>query len=139
MRAPSETLTPKDEFLGSLDRCSSNDAFLTDFYKRFIESSDEVRHKFRHTSFDKQKRMLLKSLRLSAEATSGDPKALSDLTDRGETHNRRHLDIKPELYQLWLESLITTAQEFDGQWTESTERSWRTVLGFVIRRMTADY
>lgn len=83
--------------------------------------------------------MLLKSLNLSSAATEGDPKALAELTDRARTHDHHHLDIKPELYDLWLESLICTAQEFDSQWSDAIEFAWRKILGFVIHRMIANY
>ncbi len=49
---------------------------------------------------------------ISAESESA---ALAELKERVETHDRNHLDIKPELYDLWLESLVLTAQEFDRE------------------------
>lgn len=83
--------------------------------------------------------MLLRSLQLSANATDGDPKALAELRARGTTHNRHHLDITPELYDLWLEALVATARKFDPEWDDSVESAWRTILGFVIQRMISAY
>lgn len=83
--------------------------------------------------------MLLGSLRLSAGAANGEPESLAELTERAETHDRQHLDIKPELYDLWLDNLIITAQEFDSEWNDSIENAWRSILGFVINRMVAKY
>ena len=139
MKEASKDVTPKEQFMGSLARCKSNDRFIPDFYERFMASSDDVRRRFRFTSFEKQNRMLLKSLILSSAATEGDPKALAELTERAETHDHAHLNIKPELYDLWLESLISTAQEFDSEWSDSIEHAWRKILGFVIHRMITKY
>lgn len=134
-----EAVSPKDQFLDSLNRCSENEDFMSDFYARFMESSDEVRHKFRFTKFDKQKKMLLQSLQLSAAACEGEPEALREIVERARTHSRHHLDVRPVLYDLWLDSLIITAREYDCKWDDSTENAWRTVLGFVIKRMIAKY
>jgi len=132
-------LTPKDEFMESLHRCSSIDQFIPAFYERFMASSDDVRHKFRFTSFEKQNSMLLRSLKLAAGATEGEPDALAELKERAETHDHNHLNIKPELYDLWLDTLVATAEEFDSDWDDSVERAWRTILGFIIHRMIAKY
>ena len=131
--------SPKNIFLDSLNRCEADDKFIPSFYERFTGSSEDVRSRFEETSFDKQNRMLLRSPSLAAGATGGDPEALDELTERARTHNRHHLDIKPELYDLWLETLISTAQKFDSKWSESIEAAWRSILGFVIHRMVAKY
>ena len=139
MKEASKELTPREQFIMSLDRCSSDDQFVSAFYDRFIASSDEVQHKFRFTSLEKQNRMLLRSLKLSAGATEGEPEALAELRERAETHDHNNLDIKPELYDLWLESLVVTAQEFDSEWSDTIEAAWRTILGFAINRMVVNY
>ncbi len=77
--------TPKQLFLLSLDRCADDEQFIPAFYERFLATSDEIRHKFRHTDFEHQNQMLLRSLKLSAGATSGDPASLREL--RTFTHN----------------------------------------------------
>lgn len=109
------------------------------FYGRFLASSEEVRHKFRHTDFDNQHRMLLRSLELTATATEGDCAGLRELKERGETHDRHHLDIGPHLYELWLSAIVETASEFDAEWTDEVERAWRTILSHVIDHMVTHY
>lgn len=131
--------TPKSLFTESLHRCTANDQFIPSFYEQFLASSDDVRRRFRFTSFEKQNKLLVRSLELAAQATEGEPKALAELKERGKTHDRNHLDIKPDLYALWLDSLVATAREFDSQWDDSIESAWRTILGFVVRRMISAY
>ncbi len=129
----------KDCFLQSLERCASDEAFIPTFYDRFLSTSEEIREKFQHTDFEQQNKMLIRSLRLAAGATAGEPESLQELRDRAETHDRNHLNIEPRLYDAWLDSVITTASEFDSQWNKDVEQAWRSILGHVIHHMIKYY
>jgi hemoglobin-like flavoprotein len=131
--------TPKNRFLESLDRCALSDEFVPSFYKRFLSSSDEIRNKFQTTDFERQNKMLLASLRLTANATAGDPDSLRELGERAESHDRHHLNIRPELYEFWRDSLIATAKGFDEHWDDQTESAWQNSLRYVISHMSRQY
>ena len=113
--------SPKELFLQSLERCADSEDFIPSFYERFVGSSEEIREKFRLTDFEVQNRMLLKSLRLVAGVTAGEPEALRELRARAETHDRRHLDIEPRLYRQWQTAIIETARKFDEKWDDDVE------------------
>jgi len=130
---------PKEAFLSSLRRCSATEEFIPAFYERFLASSDEIRLRFRFTDFVQQNKMLLRSLQVSAAATSGDPEALREINEIAKSHDRYHRNIEPHLYDLWLDAAIATASEFDQQWNESVEAAWRRILGHVIQRMIRKY
>ena len=132
-------LPPKERFLSSLDRCSNHESFIPSFYERFLGHSKEIREKFAHTDFDKQNQMLLRSLRLSAGATAGQPESLREIRERAETHDRHHLNIEPRLYDTWLTTVVNTAREFDPEWDDTIEEAWKTVLGHVISLMIRHY
>jgi hypothetical protein len=129
----------KDCFLASLDRCSANRNFILVFYERFLSRDEAIRDKFKHTDFEKQYQMLLRSLRLAAGATSGDPKSLREIRERAETHDRHHLDIKPAMYGVWLKTVIEVASEYDEEWNDEVEDAWNTILGHVIKHMAKHY
>lgn len=129
----------KDIFLKSLERCGQNATFISSFYDRFLSTSEDIREKFKHTDFDKQNQMLLKSLKLVAGATLGEPASLREMRERAETHDRHNLNIEPRLYDFWLDSAIETASEFDTEWDESVEQAWHAVLGYVILHMAKFY
>jgi len=131
--------TPKELFLESLNRCTLSSEFISTFYDRFVASSPEVRKKFARTDFAKQNRMLLKSLKLAAAATAGDPEGLQEITARAESHDRHHLNVKPHLYELWRTALFETARRYDKRWDTATETAWITILGHVIHRMVKFY
>jgi hemoglobin-like flavoprotein len=129
----------KDIFIASLGRCSQWAGFIPAFYSRFLESSDEIRERFRDTNFEQQNRMLAKSLELAAAATAGDPAGLQEMRERATTHSRTHLNIPPPLYDVWLSAILATASEFDAEWSEEVDRAWRRILEHVIHFMTRSY
>ena len=102
-------------------------------------ASDEVKHKFRFTDFEKQNKMLARSLELCAGATAGEPAALAEMSERARTHNRHHLNIGPRFYDIWLETIIATASDFDDQWNDTVEAAWRIILGHVVDHMIRSY
>lgn len=69
--------------------------------------------------------MLSRSLELAAGATSGDPESLREISARAETHDRYHLNVEPRLYDIWLETIIETARDYDANWSEVVEASRR--------------
>jgi hemoglobin-like flavoprotein len=132
-------MTEVAAFTASLDRCLGEPRFIPEFYQRFLAASEDVRHKFAMTNFDDQEKRLARSLRVLGAAVTGDPAALRHLAKRAESHDRYHLDIKYELYDLWRESLLATAAQFDPHWNEETDNSWQVVLDHAIHYMTKRY
>lgn len=131
--------SPKDLFLQSLERCSHNEKFIPAFYQRFLSTSEEIGDMFKDTNFSKQNQMLLRSLKLAAGTTAGEPASLREIRDRAETHDRHHLNIEPRHYDIWLNAVIESAREFDEEWNESVEEAWNSILGFVIKHMVKYY
>jgi hemoglobin-like flavoprotein len=131
----------RDLFLASFGRCRASAGFLDDFYRRFVASSDEVRAKFAGTDMKRQVRMLEDSLLVIAVAVQGEEGSLArgDLPRIAARHSRQDLDIRPGLYDLWLECLIEAVRVHDSQLTPEIEAAWRTTLAFGIEYMRARY
>ncbi len=134
-----QLLSPKELFLNSLARCTESPEFLADFYRRFTSSSKEIEIRFVNPDFEKLQGMLLRSLQLTAAATTGDSEGLRELRARAESHDRDHLNIRPHLYDLWRTSLIETARDYDDEWDDDVEDAWNRILGHVINQMTRYY
>jgi hemoglobin-like flavoprotein len=128
-------------FLASLRRCLAAPGFLENFYESFVASSEEVREKFRHTDLKRQARMLEDSLYVLAVAVQGEENspARGDLPRVAARHSRHDLDIRPGLYDLWLECLLEAVRRHDPQITPEIEGAWRTTLGSGIEYMRARY
>lgn len=123
----------------SLERCTPQAEFFTSFYERFRTSSDEVAEKFEGTDVRRQTRALRDAFYLLLRAVGGDPEAWQALELRAVRHDHRHLNISPDMYQLWLESLLATIREYDPMLDRATEAAWRRVMTRGIDFMTAKY
>jgi hemoglobin-like flavoprotein len=123
-------------FNDSLERCTARPGFFDRFYERFLASSEEVREKFKHTDWRKQKRALRTSLFMMMERN---PEGDVHVERMARLHSRGERDIRPHLYGLWLDCLVDTAREFDPLFNADTEQAWRQVLRPGIEFMKARY
>jgi hemoglobin-like flavoprotein len=126
-------------FNDSLTRCTSNPQFLERFYALFLASSDEVRHKFSQTDFQKQRRLLQATFYMVMLAVDGYPEGTVHLERLVDPHSQRHLDIPPHLYDVWLDCLLQAVREYDGQWTPETESLWQHMMANGTAFMKARY
>lgn len=134
-------MDPVETFRGSLKRCLDAPDFLLDFYGLFMASSDEVREKFAKTDFKRQTRVLADSLwamAVAAQGRTGSP-AWDDLPRLAELHGRSKLDIRPELYDQWLDCLVEAARRHDGSFSPEVEAAWRETLAVGIALMRSGY
>ncbi len=128
-----------DTFNESLERCQTDPHFLTLFYKKFVISNPEVQEKFSNTDMEYQKMMLHASLYMIMLATRNNDAAEAYLDRVAKRHSKSALDIRPELYDLWLETLIETVKEIDSIFNDDVENAWRTVMTFGIDYMKSKY
>ncbi len=135
---PAETV---ETFLASLKRCLAEPEFLVKFYARFMDSSDEVRAKFRGTDMTQQARVLADSLYVLAVAAQGRERspARGDLPRLAALHGRHGLDIRPGLYGVWLDCLVASARDHDPAFSPAVEHAWRATLGPGIEEMISGY
>jgi len=125
-------------FNDSIERCSCRSDFLHSFYTLFLASSDTVAKKFEHTDLRKQARILKASLYIMMSA-SGESERTVHLERLAKLHSRAGADIKPELYDLWLDRLVQAVKEFDPMFDPDTDTAWRRVLQPGIEFMKSRY
>lgn len=123
----------------SLERCPNPLEFFDSFYLRFRDSSDEIAAKFVNTNVRAQSRALRDSFYLLLRAVGDDPEASQQLELRALRHDRKHLDISPWMYEVWLECLIETIREFDPELDGATESAWRRIMQQGIDFMITRY
>ncbi len=56
-----------------------------------------------------------------------------------QIHSRAGRDLRPEMYDLWLECLVQAVREHDPRFDRRTEAAWRTVLERGMDYMKARY
>jgi hemoglobin-like flavoprotein len=55
------------------------------------------------------------------------------------THSKAQYDIKPEYYDIWLESLIETVRKVDSEFEDDVELAWRLAMSPGIQFMKFHY
>ena len=134
--------TPESQtFRASLSRCLADTEFLRTFYELFLDSSPEVREKFKNTEFPRQTRVLADSLYLMAVASESKDDAIAwkELDRLAARHSRSELDIRPEFYDGWLECLIEAAGKFDHEFSPEIEAAWRAALRPGLEHLRSRY
>jgi len=127
-------------FSRSLNRAvtADPDRFFSRFYERFVPSSPEITGLFENVDMKRQKKIIESSLAYMSEfaAFLTETEYLKRL---GERHSRRDVNIAPALYEVWLDTLIETVEEYDPEYDEDVRVAWRVVLAPGIAYMKAHY
>ena len=128
----------KAVFADSLKR-SAADGLVERFYELFLAASPEVAEKFASTDFGKQRQALRSSLFLLMLADVEGSPGQALLARLAESHGRKGLDIRPELYEIWLDCLCLAVEDTDPQYDDEVEQAWRAVMQPGIDTMVARY
>ncbi len=113
-------------------------SFFDAFYDNFCAASPEIAKHFRNSDMKKQKKMLEKSF-YSLFIFYATNNANDYLRKIAEHHSKAAHNIPPDLYDVWLESLIKTVADYDPQFDLDIELSWRVVLSSGITYMKFKY
>ena len=98
----------------------SADRFFERFYDLFLEDP-EVAELFAGTGMQRQVQMLKKSLfQLVSFYVLNEPSA--ELSRLAEIH--KAVGVSPVMFDLWMQALLKTVEEFDPEFNELTELSW---------------
>ena len=105
-----------------------------------MSSSPRVRAKFANTDFVRQKRALrasLQTMALAAEDEAAGPERY--LKDLAKRHSRHELDVGGELYDLWLDSLLSTVKECDPAFSPEVGKAWEAVMMVGVNYLMSEY
>ena len=130
-------MSPADLVMQSYGRCCASSGFFDSFYQYFLASSPEIRDKFAHTNMPAQRLLLRQGILNLVMHARGMPD--TKLRALGCSHARGALDIRPELYDLWLQALLQSIGEHDGQCDANTRLAWHEVLNKGISVIKAQY
>lgn len=130
-------MTPANRVMQSYGRCCASPSFFDTFYQHFLASSPAIREKFVKTDMTAQKHLLragILNLVLYARGMSD-----TKLRALGQSHSREGFDIRPELYDLWLDSLLLAVKQHDPEANGEDLAAWREVLGKGINLIKSFY
>ncbi|MEX2287174.1 MAG: hypothetical protein WD648_08805, partial [Planctomycetaceae bacterium] len=112
----------------SFGRCTLTDEFLVTFYNILTHSSADVARMFAHTDMPRQRRLLKEALIYLISYPAGNEFSQQRVTELGNSHSRAGLNVRPELYEIWVDSLIKSIRRHDEQFSPALEAAWRRVL-----------
>lgn len=123
----------------SYDRCCQAPEFLETFYRKFLAACPEAVPRFAGTSFDQQTRLLQHAIGILLIFPKQPNKEPGLLTRLAERHSRRDLNIEPALYRPFIDALIDTVKQFDGQCTPTVEAAWRETVAPGVEYMKSKH
>ena len=123
----------------SYDRCLENEGFYDTFYEKFLAKLEEIPPLFANTDFRKQKQMIRMSVRMMVRLGAGEDGTKLAISKLGESHSRRQHNIRPELYDLWLDALCESIAHHDPEYTSELEQKWRDTMQAGIKMMISMY
>lgn len=110
----------------SFQRCRQSPGFVDTFYDVFLSTSPEIAEKFAQTDFKIQKLMLRESLLSMLCFNMGMAGTKEELLRLAKRHE--DLDIQPEHYAIWLDSLCEAVRRHDPQYSPEIEALWRDAM-----------
>lgn len=126
----------KDEY----SRCLIKPTFFDDFYKEFTSKSPEIGKMFANTEMVAQKEALragLTFLIMYAEGKS--PFATEKLDKLGASHKKSRINVRPDMYPMWMQSLIATVRKHVPTFNDASSKAWQAVLQHGVNRIVSHY
>ncbi len=112
--------------------------FLDRFYDRFFSQAPEIAELFKTAHMGTQKTMLQDSLFYMRDFFLY-RKANEYMVQLAKVHSKAGKNIRPALYDVWLDSLIETVREYDPEFNDDIELAWRIALSPGITYMKYMY
>jgi hemoglobin-like flavoprotein len=122
----------------SLGNRSFNNDFIERFYSKFLRKSEEISALFKNTNMSAQKTMLHDSIHMMVEYYQSSELPIG-MKRVAEVHGKEGRAIPLRMYEIWLDSLISTVEEFDPEFNDDIEQAWREVLAPGIAFMKGSY
>jgi hemoglobin-like flavoprotein len=115
-----------DQVIASYHRCRQSGTFFDTFYGIFLGKSPEIAAKFALTDFARQKLMLRESLLEVLNLYAGIESVREEIEQLGKRHQQ--LDVRPEHYELWVDSLCEAVASHDPEFRNDLGEKWREAM-----------
>jgi hemoglobin-like flavoprotein len=108
------------------------------FYDILLHADPRIAALFKHTDFARQKELFLHGLVSLLDYAEGKASGKMAIKRLGELHSRKRMNIAPDMFIVWINSLIKTLAELDPNFSPQLEAEWRRALSpgiDVIKQM----
>ena len=82
---------------------------------------------FASVDMQQQNRLIRRGVEHLIEYAAGSEKSAGALQQVGESHGGQGFKVAPELYPLWLDTLMETVRQHDPESNDDVESAWRVV------------
>ncbi len=123
----------------SYERCNGHEAFFETFYRNFFKNCPEAEPLFARTDFERQHNLLRHAIGLLLIFPSQRDAEPNILTRLAERHSRRDLNVSPEWYPAFADSLVETVAAFDPAFSSEIESAWRNTVAHGIAYLQSKY
>jgi hemoglobin-like flavoprotein len=123
----------------SYSRCCVNPKFFDLFYQKFLSSHPSIAPMFAKTDMTKQKSLLRQGVSMMFMHLGGNSVGTTGIDRIGESHSKQKMNIDPNLYDFWINSLVGAVKECDTRLTTELEADWRKVLRQGVDRIVSFY
>ncbi len=123
----------------SYGRCALAPNFFQDFYDTFFASNAEIPQIFSKTDMRKQQDLLregISFLLLYGAANENGKLAIDRI---GKLHDDKHVNVKPDMYRFWVQSLLENIEKHDPRYTPEVRQAWEETIAKTINRFTELY
>jgi hemoglobin-like flavoprotein len=119
--------------------CEQGDEFFDAFYDKLSEKAPEIGPMFAGVNMRRQNALLQKGIESLLACAEGSATARDELLRLGDLHARDRINVRPELYPLWIDALMESVREFDSEHHELTEPAWRATIAAGIELIVSRY
>ncbi|ALP54375.1 hypothetical protein Tel_15150 [Candidatus Tenderia electrophaga] len=123
----------------SYGRSLGNHDLMNEFYDRLMASHADIARMFSGIDMRKQQAVLKQSLSMAILYPRDNLIATHAMERVRKSHARDRLNIRPELYKYWLDTLMGVVAESDPEFTPELEQQWRAVLSHTISFIAEGY
>jgi hemoglobin-like flavoprotein len=121
-------------------KCILCPTFFDDFYKVFTSKSPEINRLFANTEMSEQKHALRAGLTFLIMFAEGQAAFAADKLDKiGSTHKKTKLNIRPDMYPMWIQSLVATVKKHVPEFNDVALKAWTAVLQHGVNRIVSHY
>jgi len=119
----------------SFGRCTMNPDFMKEFYDEFLASHPSVKDYFKNTDMQVQRALLKNGLTYLIMFANGSALAKGKMERLGESHDKNHMNINPQLYKYWVNSLLKVIKMQDSKMTKELFDAWKEVILLGVKKM----
>jgi hemoglobin-like flavoprotein len=124
----------------SFGRCLRQPDFIEKFYERFLASDARIKEMFGRTDFPKQRMALRRGISMAILHAEGNHIVDRPMGQMADVHARSgRAPVAPELYPLWVDSLLQTIRESDPKADLALLARWREAMNKVTGMFIQHY